>query len=65
MDIWAVAGYTEATEFERWQRGAGNPIAAEKFRRVLSMTPGDFIQALGAVGRPKPVDLATRLVGCL
>lgn len=46
MDIYAVAGYTEETEFQRWQRGVGNPIAAEKFRGILSMYPRDFIRSL-------------------
>jgi hypothetical protein len=48
MDIWMVAGYAEETEFQRWQRGAGNLIAAERFRRVLSMPPREFIRALDA-----------------
>lgn len=45
-DIWTVAGYTDETEFQRWQRGIGNPIATEKVRAVLAMSPRDFIRAL-------------------
>lgn len=45
-DIWTVAGYSEATEFERFQRNDPHTTrsAVENIDRVLSMKPGDFIQ---------------------
>jgi len=47
-DIWTVAGYEDATEFERFQRGAAraNRSAAVAFNRVLNMEPRAFIQLL-------------------
>lgn len=49
-DIWRVTGYSEATEFERWQRrdvgyedGSG---VDQKLRRVLSLVPAEFIRRL-------------------
>jgi hypothetical protein len=47
-DIWTVAGYTDATEFERFQRDdlRGNKSAASAFNRVLSMKPEEFIKLL-------------------
>jgi hypothetical protein len=49
-DVWQVAGYTEATEFERWQRHhAGYPDgcgADVRFRKVLNLTPVEFISRL-------------------
>jgi hypothetical protein len=46
--IWTVAGYREATEFERYQRGSARTglNAIENFDRVLRMQPEDFIRAL-------------------
>lgn len=42
-DIWRVAGYTDRTEFERFQRGSShNKAAASAFNRVLCMAPEDF-----------------------
>jgi hypothetical protein len=46
--IWTVAGYTNATEFERFQRGDNRTTqsAAAAFNRVLNMKPEDFIGLL-------------------
>lgn len=40
-EIWVSAGYSDATEFERWQRGASNTTKAaiERFERVLRDKP--------------------------
>jgi hypothetical protein len=48
-DIWTVAGYTNATEFERFQRGDPRTTssAATAFNRVLGMKPEKFIELLG------------------
>ena len=44
-DIWRVAGYTEGTQFQRFQRGKGvSAGAALKFTRVLNLTPAEFVQ---------------------
>ena len=45
-DFWTVAGYTNATEFERFQRRdpRATPSAANNFNRVLKMKPDDFIR---------------------
>ena len=47
-DIWTVAGYREATEFERYQRGSSRTgvSAADNFERVLNMQPEDFLKTL-------------------
>ncbi len=47
-NIWTVAGYTNATEFERFQRGDTRTTqsAAAAFKRVLGMTPEAFIGLL-------------------
>jgi len=47
-DIWLVAGYDSATEFERFQRNdqRTTQIATTNFNRVLGMKPDDFIRAL-------------------
>ncbi len=47
-NIWTVAGYTNATEFERFQRGDTRTTqsAAAAFNRVLSMKPENFIGLL-------------------
>jgi len=47
-DIWLVAGYTERTEFERFQRNDEDTTKAAKrnFARVLNMSPKAFIEAL-------------------
>ncbi len=47
--IWTVVGYTNATEFERFQRGDNRTTqsAAAAFNRVLNMKPADFIELLG------------------
>ncbi len=46
--IWTVAGYTNATEFERFQRGDTRTTqsAAAAFNRVLNMKPENFIGLL-------------------
>jgi len=53
-DIWTVAGYKDATEFERFQRGDARTTrsAALAFNRVLDMVPIDFIQLLGRIQQP-------------
>ena len=47
-DIWTAAGYTDATEFERFQRNDSRATksAAKNFTRVLNMTPEEFIKLL-------------------
>jgi hypothetical protein len=47
-DIWTVAGYKDATEFQRWQRADKRTTesADRNFTRVLNMTPEKFIDAL-------------------
>lgn len=42
-DIWRVAGYGNATEFERFQRGdVRNKSAVANFQRVFNLSPEDF-----------------------
>jgi hypothetical protein len=47
-DIWTVAGYKNRTEFERFQRGDVRTTrsATANFKRVLTMTPEDFVRSL-------------------
>ena len=47
-DVWMVAGYTNATEFERFQRDDPRATASAKknFERVLQMGPEDFVRML-------------------
>jgi hypothetical protein len=47
-DIWTVAGYTDRTEFERFQRGDARTTqsAITSFNRVLNLKPEDFIRTL-------------------
>ena len=47
-DIWSVAGYTNATEFERFQRNDPRTTksAAKAFNRVLRNTPEEFVRSL-------------------
>jgi hypothetical protein len=47
-DIWLVAGYESATEFERFQRNDQRTTqsAVTNFQRVLDMKPDDFIRLL-------------------
>lgn len=50
-DIWKAAGYTDRTEFERFQRGdSRNKAASIAFNRILSLLPEDF----RAFMKPKP-----------
>jgi hypothetical protein len=46
-DIWTVAGYTNATEFERFQRAdpRSGRRSIQKFKRTLSMSPEKFLEA--------------------
>lgn len=48
--IWTVAGYSNATEFERFQRGDARATqsAKDNFTRVLKMRPEEFVQSLKA-----------------
>ena len=45
-DIWRVAGYTEATEFERWQKHSKrqSPGTDLKISHVLRMKPAEFLE---------------------
>jgi hypothetical protein len=47
-DIWRVAGYKDATEFERFQRGASPPnhAAVAAFSRILNMKAEAFVRIL-------------------
>ena len=47
-DVWTVAGYKDATEFERFQRNdtRTTDAATLAFRRVLDMEPREFIDLL-------------------
>lgn len=46
-DIWVLAGYKEATQFERFQREAKVSKASKaNFDRVLNMSPEEFIERL-------------------
>lgn len=47
-DIWTVAGYKDATEFERFQRGSARTTASavSNFNRILKMKPDDFLRLL-------------------
>jgi hypothetical protein len=46
-DIWRVAGYTEATQFERFQRGKGASAGSiAKFSAILKLTPAEFLERL-------------------
>ncbi|MFZ0771240.1 MAG: hypothetical protein WCA49_07655 [Candidatus Sulfotelmatobacter sp.] len=45
--IWLTAGYRDATEFERFQRGSsGNRAANAAFNRILSMEADAFLELL-------------------
>jgi len=46
-DIWRVAGYTEATQFERFQRNKNQSAGSvARFERVLRMNPTEFLERL-------------------
>jgi hypothetical protein len=47
-DIWTAAGYSDRTEFERFQRGDARTTAsaAANFERVLKMEPKLFVELL-------------------
>jgi len=47
-DIWTVAGYTDPTEFQRFQRRDVRMTrsAVNNFNRVLNMSPDDFVESL-------------------
>lgn len=47
-DIWMSAGYKDATEFQRFQRGDAKATksAVSNFSRILTMAPDDFIRLL-------------------
>jgi hypothetical protein len=53
-DIWIVAGYSDATEFERFQRDDPRTTrgAKTKFGRVLKMDPAKFLAQLQEKKRP-------------
>jgi hypothetical protein len=50
-NIWTAAGYTDATEFERYQRDdpETTTTATNNFERILRMAPKDFIRNLDTV----------------
>ena len=50
-DIWRVAGYEDATEFQRFQREDSRATAGsrQQFDRILSLRPDEFIQKLHKV----------------
>jgi hypothetical protein len=49
-DIWRVASYTEATEFERFQPGKGTSAGSTaKFIGVLQLTPTEFLARLSGL----------------
>lgn len=53
-DIWRVAGYTEATQFERFQRGKGASVGSiAKFTRILNLSPAEFLQRLDGLNVPR------------
>jgi hypothetical protein len=47
-DIWSAAGYTNRTQFERFQRNSPKcgPSATSSFTRVLKLDPQDFVRLL-------------------
>jgi hypothetical protein len=47
-DIWQLAGYEDATEFERFQREDPRATAGsrQQFDRVLTLRPEEFVQKL-------------------
>ena len=50
-DIWRVAGYTDATQFERFQRNKRATAGSiAKFTNILKLIPADF---LGRLDKPK------------
>jgi hypothetical protein len=51
-DIWRVAGYHDATEFERFQRGDDRTTAGSrsKFDRILGLDAQDFMKRLEKLG---------------
>jgi hypothetical protein len=53
-DIWKVAGYRDATEFERFQRGERVTVSAnDNFSRVLRMTPESFTRSVDKIKSKK------------
>ena len=49
-DFWRVAGYREATQFERWQRGRHvSAGSAARFENVLRLPPERFLEKLRLV----------------
>lgn len=55
-DIWRVAGYRDATEFERFQRGKGATAGSTtKFTRLLQLTPTEFLARLSRLP-PNPAE---------
>lgn len=53
-DIWRVAGYTEATQFERFQKNSrASAGSITKFNRILQLEPAEFLERLGKLTVPK------------
>jgi hypothetical protein len=55
-DLWQVAGYNDATEFQRWQRGDRRTTAGAKakFERILRMTTVEFTEQLNRIHHRRP-----------
>ena len=50
-DIWRVAGYTDATQFQRFQRNKkGSAGSIAKFTKILKLTPAEFLERLDGLG---------------
>lgn len=45
-EIYRVAGYSQKKEFYEWRRGKAGRGPSERFDRVLTMSPEDFLKAL-------------------
>jgi hypothetical protein len=51
-DIWKVAGYTEATQFERFQRKKNvSRRSAIRFNQILELSPATFMERLDSLNK--------------
>ncbi|MEN6532406.1 MAG: hypothetical protein ABFD89_02015 [Bryobacteraceae bacterium] len=49
-DIWRVVGYSDRTEFQRFQRGRGaSPGSIRKITKVLNLNPAEFLRRLATL----------------
>jgi hypothetical protein len=54
IDIWRVAGYIEATQFQRFQRNKGASAGSiAKFTKILKLEPPEFLERLDRMSRAK------------